>query len=214
MRLILLGPPGCGKGTQAAVLAEYLKIPTVSTGEMFRAAVHHGAELGQRAAEFMNRGELVPDELTVGILEERISQKDCLQGFLLDGFPRTLGQAEALRGILQDMSIALDAVVDIALDDEVVIGRLCDRRVCADCGKTYHLVASPPKSEGVCDECGGQVIQRSDDRPDTVRNRLEVYRTQTEPLIGYYRRQGLLKDVDGHGGMDEVQSRIREVLVS
>lgn len=214
MRLVLLGPPGCGKGTQASQLAEYLNVPTVSTGDLFRAAVHEGTDLGRQAAEFMNRGELVPDCLTEGILKERIRKEDCARGFLLDGFPRTLGQAESLKEMLGGMSFVLDAVVDIRLGDDVIVARLCERRVCEKCGKTYHLVASPPKTAGLCDECGGALIQRTDDKPETIRHRLEVYRQQTEPLIAYYQQQDLLKTVDGNGGIDEIQFQIRQTLRS
>ncbi|NCO32792.1 MAG: adenylate kinase [Armatimonadetes bacterium CG2_30_59_28] len=214
MRLVLLGPPGCGKGTQAVRLAEYLGIPAVSTGEIFREAAMRGTALGREASGYMNRGELVPDELTIGILRERIQQKDCAEGSLLDGFPRTLPQAEALKMLLSGMGKSLGAAVNIDLDNETIVERLSQRRVCDGCGKTFHLVASPPPVDGRCDACGGRVIQRLDDEPGTILRRLEVYREQTAPLIEHYRGESLLKTVDGHGSVEEIQSRIRAVLAT
>jgi len=190
MQLVLLGPPGAGKGTQAVRLAEQLGIPHVSTGDMFRAAVKDGTELGRKANEYMEAGALVPDEITIGIVRERLSTSECRPGFILDGFPRTLPQAEALSDVLDELELELDAVLYLELDDSVVVHRITGRRVCRGCGATYHVDFDPPDREGVCNECGGELYQRDDDAEETVRERLRVYKEQTAPLIDYYEQEG------------------------
>lgn len=204
MRLILLGPPGAGKGTQAETLVKKLEVPHISTGDMFRKAIKEGTPLGKKAKEYMDAGQLVPDEVTIGIVKERVAQSDCAKGFLLDGFPRTVTQAEALSAILQEMETALDAVISIEVPKEKLVSRLTGRRVCKACGATYHLVYNPPSKASVCDACGGELYQRSDDTEETVVNRLNVYEDQTAPLIEYYEGKGLLKKIDGDQGIDKV----------
>ena len=212
MRVVLLGPPGCGKGTQAARLAARLGVPAVATGDMFRAAVQQGTPLGNEVAQYMKGGELVPDGLTISVLRERIQQPDCAHGYILDGFPRTLPQAEGLKKLLQEEGTQLDAVVNIRLDDEAIVKRLSERRVCRECGKIYHLTTSPPAVEGQCDQCKGPLMRRADDEPETIRRRLAVYREQTAPLIEFYRNESLLRTVDGEGDMEEVGKRILSCL--
>jgi len=213
VRLILVGPPGAGKGTQAEQLIEHYKIPHISTGDMFRAAIKEQTLLGIKAKEFMDKGALVPDEVTIGIVAERLAQSDCLNGFLLDGFPRTLAQADALAGILNDLNISLDGVISIELDDSILLERLTGRRICRQCGATYHKVFNPPTEEGICSKCGAELYQRSDDTLETAQNRLRVYNDQTEPLIAYYSDCGFLKRVQGDQDIKQVFQSILNVLV-
>lgn len=204
MRVILMGPPGAGKGTQAELLIEHFKIPHISTGDMFRAAIKEQSPLGMKAKGYMDSGALVPDEVTIGIVAERLSQADCSNGFLLDGFPRTAAQADALAKILSDLNMGLDGVVNIEVDDAILLERLTGRRVCRHCTATFHTVFNPPQDQGVCDKCGGELYQRSDDTLETAQNRLKVYNDQTEPLIAYYSEQGLLKRIQGDRKIEQV----------
>lgn len=212
MKIILLGPPGAGKGTQAETLVKKHDIPHISTGDMFRKAIKEGTDLGLKAKSFMDQGKLVPDEVTIGIVRERLAQGDCKNGFLLDGFPRTVPQAEALDKILSDMNTTLDAVISIEVANEKLVGRLTGRRVCKTCGATYHVMFNPSNKEGICDKCGGELYQRSDDSENTVRSRLEVYEQQTEPLIAYYRVEGILKPIDGDQEISKVLTDIGVAL--
>ncbi|KLU59724.1 adenylate kinase [Peptococcaceae bacterium CEB3] len=212
MRTILMGPPGAGKGTQAAVLVDRFHIPHISTGDMFRAAMKAGTPLGLKAKEYMEAGALVPDDVTIGIVAERLSEEDCANGFLLDGFPRTVAQADALGKILAKLGIRLDGVLNLRVDEEKLLARLTGRRVCRKCGATYHTVFNPPAQEGVCNECGGELYQRADDTLETAKNRLAVYNAQTEPLIQYYRNLGLLKEVEGDQEIDMVLQNILVAL--
>ncbi len=213
MNLILMGLPGAGKGTQAAKITAAYNIPHISTGDMFREAIRENTPLGQQAKAYMDQGELVPDDVTIGIVRERLSKPDCQPGFLLDGFPRTVVQAEGLDQILEAMGRKIDHVIHIAVSKETLIKRLTGRRICRECGTAYHVEFHPPQKEGVCDQCGGELYQRDDDHPDTVKNRLEVNLKQEEPLLNYYREKGCLRSVDGEQSMDEVfrqiTSRIR-----
>jgi adenylate kinase len=212
LNLIFLGPPGAGKGTQAKKTVDQYSVPQISTGDMLREARKAGTELGQEAARYMDAGKLVPDDLVVGIVKERIVKDDCASGFILDGFPRTVGQAEALDVMLGDIGRSIDHVVDLVVDDEELVGRLTARRSCPECGKIYHLKFSPPPSADTC-ECGGELIQRKDDNEETVRSRLEVYHSQTAPLQQYYEKKGLRRKVEGGSRTpDEVYSSIREIL--
>jgi adenylate kinase len=204
MKIILMGPPGAGKGTQAEVLVQKLGIPHISTGDMFRAAIKNQTPLGVKAKEYMDAGQLVPDEVTIGIVEERLAQDDCQKGFLLDGFPRTVAQADALTGILAKMQVKLDGIVNIEVDQDKLIARLTGRRVCRQCGATFHEMFNAPQKTGVCDKCGGELYQRSDDSEETALNRLDVYNKQTEPLIAYYSERGLLLNINGDQGIDNV----------
>lgn len=197
MRLILLGPPGAGKGTQAARIVEAYGIPHISTGDMFRNNIKEGTPLGTEAKGYMDRGALVPDTLVMNMVEDRLAQADCEAGFLLDGFPRTTAQAQALDQILERMEVGLDAVVNIIVPPELLISRAVGRRICRKCGATYHITANPPRKEGICDACGGDLYQRSDDVEETVSNRIEVYLNETSPLIDYYRAQDVLLEIDG-----------------
>lgn len=208
MRMILLGAPGAGKGTQAKMLIAKLGIPQISTGDILRAAVKEGTPLGLEAKGHMDRGGLVPDSVVIGIIRERIQEDDCRQGYILDGFPRTIGQAEALDAMLADMDSAIDAVVSLKADEEELVRRLTGRRTCRKCGFGYHVVFKPSSREGVCDECGGELYQRDDDKEEPIRQRLAVYREQTSPLIDYYGSKGALKEVDGLGDIGEIQGRI------
>ncbi len=207
MNLILLGAPGAGKGTQAEMLVEKLSIPSISTGNMLREAMKNGTELGKQVKEFMDQGSLVPDELILGIVKERTAQPDCEKGFILDGVPRTLAQAEAL----DKMGVVIDYVVSIELSDDVIEGRMTGRRVCTGCGASYHITANPPKAEGVCDLCGAPVAIRKDDAPETVRHRLQVYHESTEVLKDYYRKQGKLCLVEGN---QSIEGANREILAA
>ena len=204
MYILLMGPPGAGKGTQAVRLAEKYAIPHISTGDMFRAAVKEGTELGKKAKACMDEGKLVPDDITVGIVRERLSKPDCAKGFLLDGFPRTVEQADALKNILAKLSLPQPKAVDISVPSEVLIERAVGRRVCRKCGMPYHVKFHPSKEEGVCDVCGGETYQRADDSEETMKNRLAVYEAQTKPLISYYREAGIYREIDGSQPMAKV----------
>jgi len=199
MRIILLGPPGAGKGTQAAMLVKEFAVPHISTGDMFRAAIKEGTEMGTKAKAYMDQGQLVPDEVVIGIVKERLTQEDCQKGFILDGFPRTVPQADALQEVLKNLKMDLSAVVNLEVSEDELVTRLSGRRVCKNCGASYHIHFSPAKSEGVCDACGGELYQRDDDQEATIRKRLEVYRNQTSPLIEYYEKTGLLETIKGDG---------------
>lgn len=212
MNLILFGPPGAGKGTQAEKVSAAFGLPHIATGDILRDAVAKETPLGQEARRYMEKGELVPDDVVIGIVAERVAEPDCRDGFILDGFPRTIEQAEALGRILDNMHRKIDLVLNIAVSDEELVRRLSRRRVCRECGSVYHLDFNPPESGDVCDKCRGQVYQRADDTEETIRRRLEVYREQSEPLIGYYERQGLLFTVTGKGSIDEIFSEIQERL--
>ena len=208
MKLILLGAPGAGKGTQAGVLNKELGIPTISTGNMIRAAIKEGTPVGLRAAETMKGGRLVPDDLVLEIIHERVAKADCANGYILDGAPRTIYQAEAL----ERDGIKFDHVISLEVPDEVVMARMTNRRVCEDCGASYHLVAVPPKVPGVCDACGGKLIQRKDDEPETVKERLEIYHEQTEPLKAFYAKRGLLRIVESQPTLAETSEVVLRVL--
>ncbi len=212
MKLILLGPPGAGKGTQAQMLMEKFSIPQISTGDILRSAVKNATPMGVKAKEYMDAGALVPDDVVVGIVRERLQQADCANGFILDGFPRTVPQADALSDTLSELSLELDGVVSLEVDTEALVARLTGRRTCSSCGKGYHVDFDPPSKEGICDACGGNLVQRDDDREETIRKRLDVYREQTAPLVDYYLRGGLLAEVDGMAGIDEVGRQILSVL--
>ena len=190
MNLVLMGLPGAGKGTQAEKIVEKYNIPHISTGDMFRAAIKEGTELGLKAKSFMDKGELVPDEVTIGIVRERLSKDDCKKGFLLDGFPRTVAQAEALENILSELNRPIDYVINVDVDKDILMERLTGRRICKECGATYHLVFNPPAKEDVCDRCGGELYQRADDNAETVQNRLDVNLKQTKPLLSFYEDKG------------------------
>ena len=208
MNLILLGAPGAGKGTQAEVICEHLHIPAVSTGNMIREALKNGTEMGLRAKSYMEEGKLVPDEVVIGIIKDRLQQDDCKGGFILDGFPRTIPQAEAL----DKMGIAIDKVIDIEVPDEKIVERMSGRRVCESCGASYHLLYKKPEKEGVCGKCGGALVQRKDDHPDTVKERLKVYHEQTEPLKAYYEKQGKLAVVEGQEDVADTSRLTLEAL--
>ncbi len=208
MRIVLVGPPGAGKGTQAHVLAKTLSIPHISTGDLFRANISQGTPLGVEAKSYMDAGRLVPDEVTIGMAKDRMLQPDAAKGFLLDGFPRNLGQAEALDAFLAEQGIALDGVLDLEVSEDEVVKRIAGRRLCRNDGAhVFHVVYNPPRTEGVCDECGGELYQRSDDTEEAVRVRLEEYHSKTEPIIGYYQEQGLLVTIPALGKVDEVTER-------
>ena len=212
LRAVLLGPPGAGKGTQAARIVEKYNIPHISTGDIFRKNIKEGTELGRKAQEYMNAGQLVPDELVCDLVKDRLQQDDCANGFLLDGFPRTIFQAETLDSFLNENGQKMDLVINLVVDKEELITRLTGRRVCKSCGASYHIVNIPPKQEGICDVCGGELIQRADDNLETVQNRINVYEDQTAPLIGYYKEAGCLKDFDGAKPLDEVFHAIVEAI--
>lgn len=212
MKIIMLGAPGAGKGTQAKQIADKYSIPHISTGDIFRANLKAGTELGKKAKEYMDQGLLVPDELTCDLVMDRIAQDDCKNGFVLDGFPRTIPQAEALDAALTKINQKMDYAIDVDVPDENIINRMSGRRACLNCGATYHIVSIPTKVEGVCDRCGNQVVLRDDDQPETVKKRLDVYHAQTQPLIDYYQKQGILKSVDGTQPMESVFGSIVEIL--
>lgn len=212
MYILLMGPPGAGKGTQAEKLIDEFKIPHISTGDMFRAAVSAGTELGKEAKKYMDAGGLVPDVVTIGIVREGLSKPECANGFILDGFPRTEEQAVALDGILKDLGIKLTGVVNISVPDSELVARVVGRRICKACGATYHVSFNPSKVEDVCDKCGGNLYQRNDDKEDTVVNRLHAYHEQTEPLIEYYKKQGLYKEINGLQPIDKVYADVKASL--
>jgi adenylate kinase len=207
VRLVLVGPPGAGKGTQAQFIAAQFAIPKISTGDIFRANVSEGSELGMTAKKYMDAGDLVPDEVTSAMVRERLKEDDAIDGFLLDGFPRTVPQAETLDEILAGLGVGVDVVLELVVDDEEVIRRLSGRRTCRNCGHIWHVDFDPPKQEGSCDDCGGRLFQRDDDKPDTVRHRLEVYAEQTAPLIAFYAEKGVLVGIDATGPVDDVTER-------
>lgn len=211
MKLMIMGPPGAGKGTQAERLVKDLDITHISTGDMFRAAIKQGTEMGKKAKEYMDKGQLVPDEVVVGMVKDRLSQPDCTKGFLLDGFPRTVAQADSLSKTLDALGIKLDGVINIAVPRERLMARLTGRRVCKACGASYHVMFNAPKTEGVCDSCGGELYQRSDDNEETVSNRLDVYESQTQPLIDYYKEAGILLNINGDQNIDLV---LKDVLAA
>ena len=208
MKLILLGAPGAGKGTQADILCKELDIPTISTGNILRAAIKNGTPTGMKAKAFMDEGKLVPDDVIIGIITERVAEEDCANGYILDGVPRTIAQAESL----EKAGIVFDDVISIEISDEVIMERMSGRRVCEHCGASYHLVAVPPKQEGICDKCGGKLIQRHDDEPETVKHRLEVYHQETEPLKDFYAKRGLLKSVENQPTVAETSEAILRAL--
>jgi adenylate kinase len=212
MKIILLGPPGAGKGTQAAMLTDKYNIPQISTGDMLRAAVADSSPMGIKAKEYMDAGDLVPDEVVIGIVRERLQAADCAEGFILDGFPRTLQQADALKQVLVELDKQLDAVISLQVEIEALVSRLTGRRSCMDCGKGFHLQYDPPAGDGSCSVCGGQLMQRDDDREETIRNRMQVYHQQTAPLEDYYRTEGLLTVVGGMGEISAVQEAILVAL--
>ncbi|MCC3358903.1 adenylate kinase [Bacillus sp. REN16] len=212
MNLVLMGLPGAGKGTQAEKIVEKYNIPHISTGDMFRAAIKDRTELGLQAKSFMDKGELVPDEVTIGIVRERLSKDDCNEGFLLDGFPRTVPQAEALEAILTDLGKQIDYVINIEVNSEILLERLTGRRICKDCGSTYHLVFNPPSQEGTCDKCGGELYQRADDNAETVGTRLQVNIEQSKPLLDFYQVKGYLRNINGQQEINKVFGDIEELL--
>lgn len=212
MKIIMLGAPGAGKGTQAKRIAQRYGIPHVSTGDIFRANIKNGTELGMKAKAYMDAGNLVPDEITIGMLLDRIHEADCEKGYVLDGFPRTIPQAESLTAALKERGEKMDYAIDVDVPDENIINRMSGRRACLACGATYHIAYNPPKKEGVCDQCGEPLVLRKDDKPETVKNRLEVYHQQTQPLIDYYKKEGILDQVDGTQNMDQVFEDIVKIL--
>ena len=207
MRVVLVGPPGAGKGTQAQFIASHLAIPKVSTGDIFRHNVSAGTELGRQAKAFMDRGDLVPDEVTVAMVQSRLAEDDARSGFLLDGFPRNVPQAETLKKMLADWGMRLELVLELVIDNDEVIRRLSGRRTCRKCGRVWHIAFDPPSVADKCDECGGELFQRDDDREETIKHRLEVYQLQTQPLISYYAEEGVLLGIDATGPVDDVTDR-------
>jgi adenylate kinases len=212
LNLILMGLPGAGKGTQAEQIVAKFGMPHISTGDMFRAAIKNGTELGRKAKSFMDKGDLVPDEVTIGIVRERLNEDDCEAGFLLDGFPRTVSQAEALDSIMAEKKSRIDSVLYIDVDAESLLARLTGRRVCSNCGASYHVTYNPPKIEGICDKCGGQLTQRADDREETVHERLQVNIKQQQPLIAFYGKKNVLKKINGDQPIDQVFEEVSRVL--
>ena len=212
MHILLMGPPGAGKGTQAAELVKAFDIPHISTGDMFRAAAKEGTELGKQAKACMDAGKLVPDSVTIGIVRERLAKDDCKKGFILDGFPRTVEQADALTGILKDLGLTLTRVLNISVPAEDLIERAVGRRICKKCGATYHTKFNPPKKEGICDVCGSELFQRADDTAETMKNRLSVYEASTKPLIDYYKAAGVYTEVDGRQAIDKVTQDLVDAL--
>jgi adenylate kinase len=212
MNIILFGPPGAGKGTQAKKLVDFYRIPQISTGDILRANVREGTELGLAAKAYMDKGELVPDEVLIGIIKNRLKEPDCKKGFILDGYPRTVPQADALAVILDEIDKPIDVVLNLEVPDEELVRRISGRLICSKCGASYNRTFNPPKKEGICDICGGEVFQRADDKEDAVQNRLNVYKKQTQPLIDYYAKQGILITLNGTKDIDEVFEDIRAVL--
>ncbi|CAM5203056.1 Adenylate kinase OS=Ureibacillus acetophenoni OX=614649 GN=adk PE=3 SV=1 [Ureibacillus acetophenoni] len=213
MNIVLMGLPGAGKGTQADKIVEKYAIPHISTGDMFRAAIKDGTELGLKAKSFMDQGALVPDEVTIGIVRERLSQKDCEKGFLLDGFPRTVPQAEALDNILSELGKQIDHTINIQVEKDELVARLSGRRICKVCGASYHIIFNPPKEEGKCDKDGGELYTRADDNPETVANRLEVNMNQAQPLLNYYEAKGVLTNIDGQQDINKVFADLDALLL-
>ena len=212
MHILLMGPPGAGKGTQAAELVKEFNIPHISTGDMFRAAMKEGTEMGKLAKSYIDAGNLVPDSVTVGIVRDRLAQDDCKKGFILDGFPRTVEQADALDGIMADLGLSLTRVLNISVPAADLVERAVGRRICKKCGATYHVKFNPSHKEGVCDECGGELFQRADDTAETMTNRLSVYEASTKPLIDYYQKAGIYTEVDGRQAIDKVTKDLIETL--
>ncbi|MCI8725794.1 MAG: adenylate kinase [Hungatella sp.] len=212
MKLIMLGAPGAGKGTQAKKIAEKYQIPHISTGDIFRANIKGQTELGMKAKSFMDQGMLVPDEITIGMLLDRIHEADCAGGYVLDGFPRTIPQAESLTKALAEMGTGIDYAINVDVPDDNIVSRMSGRRACLNCGATYHVAFNPPKTENVCNTCGQSLVLRDDDKPETVKKRLDVYHQQTQPLIDYYKKAGVLKEVDGTQNMEDVFQSIIKVL--
>jgi adenylate kinase len=212
MKIIMLGAPGAGKGTQAKKIAEKYQIPHVSTGDIFRSNIKEGTQLGRKAKEYMDQGALVPDELTIGMLIDRIQQEDCKNGYVLDGFPRTIPQAESLQKAITEMGQKIDFAINVDVPDENIINRMSGRRACISCGATYHIVYNPSKIAGICDVCGSELVLRDDDKPETVKKRLAVYHDQTRPLIDYYKEAGVLVNVDGTQELNKVFSDITDIL--
>ncbi|RMG73924.1 MAG: adenylate kinase [Nitrospirae bacterium] len=214
MRIVLLGAPGAGKGTQAKKLIEKYGIPQISTGDILRKAVADGTPLGKEAKSYMDKGELVPDSVVIGLVKERLQQDDCKKGFILDGFPRNTSQAETLDKVLDEMGMPLQVALSVDVDFDVLMKRLTGRRTCKDCGQMYNIYFSPPQKEGVCDKCGGELYQRDDDKEETIKKRLDVYEAQTAPLIDYYEKKGILKRVNGVGNIDEIFANVCAILDS
>ncbi len=212
MRVVLVGPPGAGKGTQAQFIASNLAIPKISTGDIFRYNVSAGTELGQQAKAFMDRGDLVPDEVTIAMVSDRLLEDDAQAGFLLDGFPRNVPQAETLRKLLAEWDARLDIVLELVVDDDEVVRRLSGRRTCRRCGRIWHILFEPPTRPGLCDDCGGELFQRDDDREETIRHRLDVYQKQTQPLISFYADEGILLGIDATGPVEEITERAMSAL--
>lgn len=212
MKIIMLGAPGAGKGTQAKKIAEKYHIPHISTGDIFRSNIKNGTELGRQAKTYMDQGLLVPDELTVNLVIDRVQQEDCKDGYVLDGFPRTIPQAEALTKALDSLGQKMDYAIDVDVPDENIVNRMSGRRACVSCGATYHVAYAAPKKEGICDVCGAELMLRDDDKPETVQKRLGVYHEQTQPLIDYYTKAGILKSVDGTKDLDDVFKAVTEIL--
>lgn len=212
MKVIMLGAPGAGKGTQAKKIAEKYEIPHISTGDIFRANIKNGTELGNKAKSYMDQGHLVPDELTCDLVVDRINQADCKNGYVLDGFPRTIPQAEALKAALEKMGETIDYAINVEVPDENIVNRMGGRRACPGCGCTYHIKHNPPKVEDICDVCGAKLVLRDDDKPETVTKRLSVYHEQTKPLIDFYKKEGVLREVDGTQDLNDVFQALTEIL--
>jgi len=212
MQIIMLGAPGAGKGTQAKMISDKYQIPHISTGDIFRANIKNGTELGKKAKTYMDAGELVPDELVVDLVVDRLTEDDCKEGYILDGFPRTIPQAESLDKALEEKGSKIDYAIDVEVPDENIVNRMSGRRACVGCGATYHIKYAPTKVEGICDRCGKELILRDDDKPETVKKRLNVYHDQTQPLIDYYNGKGVLKEVDGTVDMNDVFNTITSIL--
>lgn len=212
MKIIMLGAPGAGKGSQASRIAKEYQLPHISTGDIFRANLKEETELGKRAKSFMDKGELVPDDITIAMLLDRIHKEDCKNGYILDGFPRTIPQAEALKEALAKKDEKIDLALDVEASDELIIKRMAGRRTCPACGAIYHIVTLPPKTEGICDRCGADLIQRKDDNEETVKNRLKIYHEVTEPLISYYKKEGILEEIDGAEELDEVFEKVKRII--
>jgi len=212
MNIILIGPPGAGKGTQAKRMVERLSIPQISTGDMFRAAVQAGTPMGRKAKEYMDKGSLIPDDVVIGVVDERLKKDDCKHGYVLDGFPRTIEQAKALDGLLAMAGSKLDHVVVIAVPDDYLVQRLTGRRTCKGCGYMHHIEFDKPKKEGICDKCGGELYLRDDDKEETIRQRLTTYNQQTAPLIEYYSAKGIVRTIDGTGAMNKVENAIKVTI--